>query len=71
MAHDSFEEDIELANGHPIRLYRNTPTMAERTLLRISEERDKYKEALVNILESAANDGLYKIVTMVENALKE
>jgi len=49
MAHDSYEEDIELANGHPVGSSRNTPNMAERTLLHISEERDKYKEALKRI----------------------
>lgn len=28
MAHDSFEEDIELANGHPVGSYRNDQNMA-------------------------------------------
>lgn len=46
MAHDSYEEDIELANGHPVGSSRNTPNMAERTLLHVSKERDKYAQEL-------------------------
>ena len=35
---------------------RNTPNMAERTLLHVSEERDKYRKALEEILATGYSD---------------
>lgn len=46
MAHDTFEEDMELANGNQ----RNKPNMAERTLLIVVAQRDKYQIALERIV---------------------
>lgn len=42
MEHDTFEEDMELANGGP----RNEPNMAERTLLNVAKERDILRDEL-------------------------